>query len=346
MDYSIVDTFIFAPLAPLMGIILFWFIQLLMIESMKYGLSRIWLKHVAFCRLSNFLGVFFQALAHAAGYTVTGIGVAEFSVSVNDSKVSPKREKEGFSEWIANAFLALGPFFIPPFIIFGILLMAGVISLDFPKEITFTFSGMLIHFGSSLFQLGYKFLAFIAGLDLFNPFHFVFLLLLIAVGLGTRPSYIEGGARRVSMLYDLHRIKDLIISHPKYPLALLGSFYVLFVIMYEFKIPFYAVIFSILAFLSIMSIVAILLVHLVILVFYTSDRLYSYKRFIPFLIPIASYVLLRVMLTGNESCCTISLCFSLLVTFISCVITIKVDTNKLKRLKRLKQAEGAKNGKR
>ncbi|HEC81301.1 MAG TPA: hypothetical protein ENI42_02585, partial [Thermoplasmatales archaeon] len=83
MAYSLVDVLVFAPLAPLLALILFWFIQLLMIESLKHQLSKIWENHGALCRFSNFMGVFFQALAHVAGYTLTGIGVAEFSLSVD-----------------------------------------------------------------------------------------------------------------------------------------------------------------------------------------------------------------------------------------------------------------------
>ena len=42
---STIDIIIFAPLAPIFGVILFWFIQLLFIESQKYLLSTIREKH-------------------------------------------------------------------------------------------------------------------------------------------------------------------------------------------------------------------------------------------------------------------------------------------------------------
>ena len=45
MEGSIIDILIFAPLAPILGVMLFWFIQLLFIESEKYLLSKIRTKH-------------------------------------------------------------------------------------------------------------------------------------------------------------------------------------------------------------------------------------------------------------------------------------------------------------
>ncbi len=113
MEGSPLDIVIFAPLAPIFGVILFWFIQLLFIESQKYHLSRIKDKHEALIRFTNFLGIFFQTICHALGYTVTRSGISNFYISVDYGKVSPKKEKKGIFEWLSNAFLFIGPFFIP-----------------------------------------------------------------------------------------------------------------------------------------------------------------------------------------------------------------------------------------
>ena len=65
MDGSPLDIIIFAPLALIFGVILFWFIQLLFIESQKYFLSLISHNHDALIRFSNFICVLFQTICHA-----------------------------------------------------------------------------------------------------------------------------------------------------------------------------------------------------------------------------------------------------------------------------------------
>ncbi|RLF31909.1 MAG: hypothetical protein DRM98_04815, partial [Thermoplasmata archaeon] len=89
MEGSPIDIFIFAPLAPMAGVILLWFIQLLFIESQKYLLQKIKSKHEALCRFTNLLGIIFQTLCHALGYTVTKSGISEFYISVNYGRVAP-----------------------------------------------------------------------------------------------------------------------------------------------------------------------------------------------------------------------------------------------------------------
>ena len=102
MTTSALDIVIFAPLAPILGVILFWFIQLLFIESQKYILSKIKKKHEPLCRFTNFLGIFFQSICHALGYTVTRSGISNFYISVDYGRVSPKKEKKGIFEWVSK----------------------------------------------------------------------------------------------------------------------------------------------------------------------------------------------------------------------------------------------------
>ena len=92
---STIDVIIFAPLAPIFGVMLFWFIQLLFIESQKYFLSKIRDTHEPLCRFTNFLGILFQTICHALGYTVTKSGISSVYISVNYGKVAPKKEKKG-----------------------------------------------------------------------------------------------------------------------------------------------------------------------------------------------------------------------------------------------------------
>ena len=115
MEGSPIDIVIFAPLAPILGVLLFWFIQLLFIESEKILLSKVRPKHEPLCRFTNFLGLLFQSVCHALGYTIKKSGISDFYISVNYGRVAPKKEKKGIFEWISNAFLFIGPFFLPAF---------------------------------------------------------------------------------------------------------------------------------------------------------------------------------------------------------------------------------------
>ena len=62
MAVSPVDIIVFAALAPILGVLLFWFIQLLFIESQKYLLSKIRKKHEPLCNFTNFAGILFQTI--------------------------------------------------------------------------------------------------------------------------------------------------------------------------------------------------------------------------------------------------------------------------------------------
>jgi hypothetical protein len=179
MEGSIIDILIFAPLAPIFGVLLFWFIQLLFIESEKYLLTKIRPKHEPLCKFTNFLGILFQTICHALGFTVTKSGITDFYISVDYGKVAPKKEKKGVFEWIANAFLFIGPFFIP-----AILLILGLIFLSINFEIAnpskflelkYTFGGQLTAFGASLFAFAKSFFEFLFTIDLLHPGHLGFI---------------------------------------------------------------------------------------------------------------------------------------------------------------------------
>ena len=217
-----IDIILFAPLASIFGVILFWFIQLIFVEGQKFLLSKIRDKHEPLCRFTNFLGIFFQMLCHAMGYTITKSGISNFYISVNYGKVTPKKEKKGIFEWLSNVFLFLGPFFIPSFFLITLfLLLNGNINIIIPSEIfsiKYTFAGQMITFGNNIFTFSKNLLNFIFNIDLFHPGHFGFLLLIIFLGMGIRPSYIgKEKSEKVNMIYDLVNIKNNILRKPLYP---------------------------------------------------------------------------------------------------------------------------------
>lgn len=172
MAASPVDTIIFAPLAPILGVLLFWFIQLLFIEYQKYLLSKIWNRHEPLCRFTNFLGILYQTICHALGYTVTKSGISNFYISVDFGKVAPKKQKKGIFEWMSNGFLFVGPFFIPAallllYLFFLIDASAFAISIGAYDS----FASGLQTLGENLFIFSEGFFSFLINIDLLHPAH-------------------------------------------------------------------------------------------------------------------------------------------------------------------------------
>jgi len=339
MEGSSLDIIIFAPLAAILGVLLFWFIKLLLIESQKYFLDRIRSKHEPLCRFTNFLGILFQTICHALGYTVTKSGISDVYISVNYGKVAPKKEKKGIFEWISNAFLFIGPFFIPAFLLLIclFLLIPGLFQIKVPIEIInleYTFAGQLISFGANLHLFSQKFFIFLVNIDLLHPGHFGFLLLLIFLGMGIRPSYIgEKKIDRVDLIYDLNNVWQLITHKPLYLLILLLLSYNFFYISLIFDQSWYTILFSIFGFLSIISIVAIVIAHLIIFLIKATDSIEGKKRFLPYVFLPFSYLLMRLLFyyVPVDYANAVSLLVMILSTFLMTLFILKKgDTFKSK----------------
>jgi hypothetical protein len=298
MDASPLDIVIFAPLAPICGVILFWFIQLLFIESQKYLLSKIRARHEPLCRFTNFLGIFFQTICHALGYTVTKSGIASFYLSVDYGKVSPKKEKKGVFEWVSNTFLFVGPFFLPAsFLMILLYLLAPqsfIITSATQEPGFYIFANQMITFGSNLYTFSEGFFGFLFTMDLFHPGHVGFLLILIFLGMGIRPSYIaEKKVEKVDMMYDLNNIKNHLMEKPHYMVLLFLFCYMFFYVSLALNNDWYVRIFSGLGWLSIIAIVSLLITHALLLLVKATDPLPGFRRWLPFLMLPLSYAAFR-----------------------------------------------------
>jgi hypothetical protein len=300
MEASSIDIVVFAPLAPILGVLLFWFIQLVFIESEKYLLSKIRPKHEPFCRFTNFLGIFFQTICHALGYTVTKSGISNFYIDIDYGKVAPKKEKKGIFEWVSNVFLFIGPFFIPAFLLLiclFFLMNSGfeITTATQLQELRYTFGEQITSFGASLFSFTNAFLNFLFNIDLLHPAHFGFLILMIFLGMGIRPSYIgKEKKEKVDMLYDLKNIKALFLNKPLYLIILFTLAYILFYVSSWFNINWYVALFVILGWLSIISILSIIIADLILILIKTSDEISGNKKALPYITMPTSYIFARV----------------------------------------------------
>ena len=330
---SPIDIIIFAPLAPIFGVVLFWFIQLLFIESQKYMLSKIRADHESFCRFTNFIGIFFQTVCHALGYTVTNHGISNFHVSVHYGKVAPKKKKSGVFEWFSNGFLFLGPFFIPPSLLLICLLFLihdGFVL--FPIE-AYTFAENLIVFGSNLYQFSSAFFIFLSTIDFLHPGHLGFFVLFILLGLGIRPSYIkEKTIRKVDIFYDLKNIRYKILHKPLYVLLFLLSAYIFSYLSVLLHLNWYVGIFSIFGWISIIAISAILFAHIIILYIDVTDHITGAFRYLTLLIFPITYILFRVLFyfVPISFATMISLILSIVITIALIVYLLYRVTNTFK----------------
>jgi len=345
--YSI-DIVIFAPLAPILGVLLFWFIQLLFIQSEKYLLEKISHKHEPLCRFTNFLGILFQTICHAMGYTVTKSGISDFFISVDYGKVSPKKERTGLFEWIANVFLFIGPFFIPAFLLLISLIFLKVEGLELviPSHIIgteYSFGGQITIFGSSLYNFSEKFYGFLINIDLLHPGHFGFLLLLIFLGMGIRPSYIgEKKHEKVDMLYDLKNIWSLISFKPLYIIILFILAYLFFHLSVLLNQFWYVELFSIFGWLSIISITALIIADAIILLIKITDKIPGKSRFIPYITIPSTYVLTRMFFFYFPSDFTkiASLSIMILSTILITFLILKYKTKKFNTKTGMKPLRG------
>jgi len=347
MAGSPIDIVVFAPLAPILGVLLLWFIQMVFIESQKFLLSKIRPKHEPLCRFTNFLGILFQSICHALGYTVTKSGISEFYISVNYGKVAPKKQKKGIFEWLANAFLFIGPFFIPAFLLLICLffLMGSGFEISTPLELVelkYTFAEQIITFGKSIHAFSQYFFGFLFSVDLLHPGHFGFFLLLIFLGMGIRPSYIgEEKRQKVDMMYDLKNIWSLIIHKPLYIFILFLMAYLFFYISFSFYQIWYAALFSIFGWLSIISIAALVIADMILLLIKIADELPNGWRLLPYLTIPVSYILARVLFFffQSEFSNSISLLIMICSTVIVVILLLKHKTNKFKTKVDMKKLE-------
>jgi len=344
-----VDTLVAAAFAPILGVFACWFLQLLSIELQKRMLERLRHRHEAFCRFTNYIGMMFQAISQALGYTVTRSGIASFHVTVSSGMVEPKKEKTGVLEWVAHSFLLFGPFFIPA----GLVLLASYFIIGrgfvYPSLVEYTFIESLTRFGVSLSTYAQELIGFLVTIDLFNPLHVAFLLVLMFLGLGIRPSYIgEQRKEKIDMFYDLIHIKNHLVEKPLYLLVILASIYVFYVVSLFVNPTVYIGLFTIIGWMSLTAIIAILLSFPLLLLIRALDEIRPYWKIVPFITLIVSYILARIGLEflhrGQVE--SVSLLVMLFSTILITIILIKYKkTNRFKttpKMKHMRVADGKK----
>jgi hypothetical protein len=164
--------------------------------------------------------------------------------------------------------------------------------LDPPAS--FSFEATLVMFSQAMASYGKAFISFLAHLDLFNPVHAGFLLLLLFLGLGIRPSYLEGKHKEpVDMFTDLRHFRDLLLFRPRYLVGLLLIFYVFFAVSFFTTSALYLAFFAVLGWVSLVAIFALIITALLLLFIRATDEVDGPLHAVPFLTIPASYVALR-----------------------------------------------------
>jgi hypothetical protein len=340
-----IDSLIGAALAPILGVAAFWFLQLIFIEIQKRMLSTLRHRHEAFCRFTNYIGLLFQTICQALGYTVTRSGIASFQVTVNYGEVQPKKQKTGVLEWIARSFLLFGPFFIPA----GLVLLVSYFVIRegfvFLTSVHYTFVESLNGFLVSLSTFANEFFSFLINIDLFNPIHIGFLFLLLFFGFGIRPSYLgEKQKEKIDILHDLVLIKYHLVKKPLYILAIVCIIYVFYLLSLFLNPIVYIGLFSIFGWMSLTAIIALLLTYPVLILIKATDEIRIHWKIVPFIALLVSYVLARVFfiyypITQDKS---VSLSVMILSTTFLTILLIKYKrTNRFKTASKMKHLRNA-----
>ena len=343
-----IDSLVGAALAPILGVIAFWFLQLIFIEIQKRMLTRFRHSHEAFCRFTNFIGILFQTICHALGYTVTRSGIATFHVTVNYGTVEPRKEKTGVFEWIATSFLLLGPFFIPA----GLALLFSVVVIGnafvFPAS-SYSFVESLMNFGISIITFVQRFFNFLIHMDLFNPLHIGFLFVLWFFGLGIRPSYVgEERKAKIDMIHDLKNIFYHLTKKPLYILVIILGLYAFYFLSLFLKQNWYMALFSVFGWISLTAIIALLLTYLLLFLIKLTDHIRGWWKAVSYLTVPVSYVIVRMIflyypVRQGDS---FSLLLMMVCTFIVTILLIKYKkTNRFKtasKMKHMKVEDGKK----
>jgi hypothetical protein len=201
------------------------------------------------------------------------------------------------------------------------------------QEYKYTFGGMITTFGTSLYAFSQKFFYFLFNLDLLHPAHFGFLLVMIFLGLGMRPSYIgEQKQDKVDMIYDLRNIWSLIRHKTLYIIILFLLAYLFFYISLYLNQNWYVALFSIFGWLSIIAIMSLIIAHLLILFIKTIDEITGRWKYLPYVTMPISYILVRLLFsyfpTAYTNSC--SLLLMIIVTAVVSFLLIRRKTNKFK----------------
>ena len=348
MNSEAIDVVIFAPLAPIFGLILFWFIQLIFIEIQKSLLNQLRSTHDALIRFTNFIGIFFQTVCHALGYTLTRSGISRFYLSVDYGKVDPKKKKSGVFEWLVNMFLFIGPFFLPPFLLLAYFFLVSTNGFPLMLQSQFTFAENFIAFGSNLFAFSKDLVFFLGAIDLFHPAHLGFFLLFILLGLGIRPSYIgKRPMEKVDMFYDLKNIRYNILHKPLYILIGVLSAYIFSYLNVFFGQSLYVAMFSFFGWASILAIFALVYAEVLLFWIYILDDLPLGFRIINLLMLPISYSLLRVLFYSLSWPFAPQIGFwgSVIITSVVTILLLQRLTNKFKTLFSMNSIRGTSGGK-
>jgi hypothetical protein len=340
-----IDVLFVAALAPILGVAAFWFLQIFFIEIQKRLLSRLRHRHEVFCRFTNYIGILFQTISQALGYTVTRSGIAAFQVSVNYGKVEPKKEKKGVFEWVARSFLIFGPFFIPA----GLVLLISYFIIGkgfvFPTPVQYTFVESLTGFWGSLSTFAEEWLGFLVNIDLLNPLHIGFLFVLLFFGLGIRPSYIgQERKEKIDIFYDLRHMKDHLVEKPLYIVVIILFLYVFYMLSLFFNPVVYIGLFTIFGWMSLTAIIAILLTFPVLLMIRATDEIQPHWKLIPLVTLVVSYVVARVFFIyfPTKEVERVSLLVMLLSTILITLVLIKYKrTNRFKTATKMKHVRVA-----
>jgi len=185
---------------------------------------------------------------------------------------------------------------------------------------------------------------FLATIDLLNPVHVFFLIILLFLGLGIRPSYIgEERKEKVNLLFDLKNVSTHFTKKPLYILVFFAVVYGLYFVSLALKANWYTMVFSLLGLLSVVGIIALFLAFLLLELIWATDMIASGWRLLPFLTLPVSYGAARLffLYVPHDNMLSLSLLVMIFSTVAITIILIKYKTNRFKTIGKMKHTRVA-----
>jgi hypothetical protein len=215
------------------------------------------------------------------------------------------------------------------------------------QDYRYTFGEQITSFGASLFSFTNGFLVFLFNIDLLHPGHFGFLLLMIFLGMGIRPSYIgKEKKEKVDMLYDLKNIKNLFLNKPLYLIVIISFAYIFFYISFWLNTNWYVAFFVLLGWLSIISIISIIVADVILILIKTTDDIPSGWKILPYLTIPISYIIARFIffIYQIEFARPLSIFILIVSTILVTYFLLKRKTDKFKTKSDIKKSKKKKKG--
>lgn len=185
------QTFLAVGLLPPLAVWLLWRAQRLCVEVLRFAMVKLVRRAKWLYTTASWIGTLLHEVSHALVLLATGLGIRDFSVRAEQGHVTPRRQPRTAFGAVALMVAALAPMWFVP----AILLAAAILLLD-PDLLAWGTPAFGVEamdaMTDSILGFPVAFAQAVAGIDLVDWRHALFVFLVLVGAPGTRPSFIKG----------------------------------------------------------------------------------------------------------------------------------------------------------